>query len=776
MDMSAENKTPQPERAEKPSRSITLVPGWRVRILNTEKVETQGSAADPDNPILQVDIYGQHEYKKRNKQRAHYVRGTTQDGVSKEYHLTEEGKVVEKEITFDDQGNIVYVEPEKLKYRGRDLPDWLEIDEETLVAIKDAAVRKALTQIVFIPQGAESPDRLEKIYNDLVDKLAEDDVDDDQASIILSPLVERIEALAEQEAKPKVVDTPQDPSLGVPEAQFAQLVALMEQQVSVSAETRDLFAETGRKSPGISGLIATESAQGWMSEEYFNAHPEFWYTDLSPQGKDMIQQRIWLTQLAAIKRTYGMTKLENLVHAERVQIHADRIGMLWKEMPGFRQALTTIFDDLFTLADYHVPFAGHLPEKGKAKKTIRMVKLKASGVEKLNKGFSKYKRKTIVALETFLSSDSAPKPSKNVPFSGPRFDAEAAFAAAWNFIYISNVVESADTGKFNLTAVPGYDLPLVLDSREDDELEADTGDAVIRKERAVMESLAWAEQVRASFAIGEKARSKFDKREAGTDEGYLGVLGEYLAGEFRRESNEGKRIQQGKSELAPELLMASMLDMTRRKIGEDKEGNDIMESLGETLSGLRTSESFQAGQVKILNPGEGDFPIEDVRVTEMWGGDYVDKWDSQFLIFEAISGGFPLERGKEIEWCRKIGTALNKMRKSSLGAIYQTDAIVKTIIAGTFGLELGADAHILRIGEDAEYDKNVTNILSNPRILTGLRGGSSAARKRIMDYFSAHDQDSLSGILSFVPFPSLWSGKNRERALGRLQSRSGRKK
>ncbi|NQS89124.1 hypothetical protein HQ584_04985, partial [Patescibacteria group bacterium] len=482
MDMSVENTPSQPEKGEQPSRSIILTPGWRAQAINMKRVDSQKSVTDPDNPTLQVDIYGQHEYRKRDAEKTHRVRGMAQGGVSKEYYLTEEGEIVEKDIVFDDKGNIVYIEPEKekLKYRGRDVPDWLEIDEETLTVIKDPAVKKALTQIVFIPQGAENPDRLEKIYNDLVDKLAEGGVDDDEASTILSSLTGRIEALAEQEVRPKTVDTSRDASAGASGDKFTQLVKLMEQQVSVTGELKDLFAETGRKSPGISGLIATESAQGWMNEEYFNANPEIWYTDLSPQGKDMIQQRIWLTQLAAIKRTYGMTKLENLVHAERIQIHADRLGMLWKEMPGFRQALTTIFNDLFTLADYHVPFADHLP---KEERTVRMVKLKTSGVEKLNNGFSKYKREMITSFRSFLSSDEAPELSENIPRSGPRFDAEAAFATAWNFIYISNVVESADTGKFHLTAVPDFEKPLVLDNESE-----------LRKERAVMESLAWAEQ------------------------------------------------------------------------------------------------------------------------------------------------------------------------------------------------------------------------------------------------------------------------------------------
>lgn len=182
-------------------------------------------------------------------------------------------------------------------------------------------------------------------------------------------------------------------------------------------------------------------------------------------------------------------------------------------------------------------------------------------------------------------------------------DAKAAVAMVWNLMYLGNVFESAD---YRRKIKPN---PYVI-----------------------------GEQVRAVFHPLRKLRAKVLKEkeeEQGTEEGWGGPLGTWLAERVAHDRKFRREFKEGRIKPMPVTLMASLFDVIR-------------------LSDRRTlAEALAAGET--INWYDPEIPVELFGVQG-------DLWDSALKAYFILTGKNPIDPQRPGVWAGQLADIVSKMR------------------------------------------------------------------------------------------------------------------
>jgi len=365
----------------------------------------------------------------------------------------------------------------------------------------------------------------------------------------------------------------------------------------------------------------------------------------------------------------------------------EQLSLTWREfmliynMPGGREAFENIFEELFVKAyedkdgklcyefeDGKISYFDGNDENGKRRWIERRkdesYKYKGLGLakeapEKL-KIFIQWRETIMERLKKELEKNGAGELEAEL-------EARAAFASAWNIIFNGNAIESAD------------------------------------HERLVSPSIVYGEQIRANMHPLSKAKAKYklgrerEIEEVGTEEGWGGILGTWLAERVVRDSRFREKLEDGEIKPFPETMLTSFFEAIKDKSRK-----------GKTLA-----ERFLAKERVVCKPEDegGDM-----------FGEYVDIWDSAYKGYTYATGKIPLERmnKREIQdWTRGLADIIAKLGGKGFTEYYQDHNYLMFCICSAIGLRTHTSHLVLAI-PNRFYDIYLDAIL-NPRLLTPFK-------------------------------------------------------
>jgi hypothetical protein len=481
---------------------------------------------------------------------------------------------------------------------------------------------------------------------------------------------------------------------------------------------------------GYDALVSAEDAQMAIDPRLFETQPPAWYRNLSEKWQDIIRARIAILMGCYPKRVRGHLDLGAMAENPDVRIDRDALDIMWREMPGFRIALATIIRDLFEIREEFPLSLLPKAEKKEEDKVCLMV-LKEGAREILEK-FAEYKRKLITQLELYFEKNPHLLVAEGGPRLSPRVAARAAVSAAWNLLFVSNVVDSADQGDLRKIE----EIRVISDPSPKD-LE---GNPTVG--RKVRNPIVYAEQARAMMLPFDKAWSKSirgEEEKIGTEETWLGSLGDYLAERNRHDKVFRGELFRRERRIIPQRLFASLLDLVTFR-GEKKGGVEV--TVGMKLCDAEKKNLGIGELCDFSNPEEIDF--KKLPFSELWGG-YADIWDSARKIYEMLGGKNPLKLENVGAWRQTLATALAKLRSTPLAPYYKDPHLLVGCIAGSVGLTHFTSRYLLALPEN-QYDILVNLALNDDRLFKDVPGG----RKAILELLNAYDHYSLGGVLGSI--------------------------
>jgi len=479
---------------------------------------------------------------------------------------------------------------------------------------------------------------------------------------------------------------------------------------------------------GYDALVSAEDAQMAIDPRLFETQPPAWYRNLSEKWQEVIRARIAILMGCYPKRARGHLDLAVMAENADVRIDRDALDTMWREMPGFRIAVATILEDLFEIRKEFPPGLEEKEENG-----VYLIVLKEGAREILEK-FADYKRKLIALLEDYLRGNPELLKVEGTPQFSPRTAARAAVAAAWNLFFVGNAVDSGDQG--DLSKIEEIQKKSKI-SEEDLKNNPTVG-------RKVSNPIVFAEQARAMMLPFDKAWSKtirIGEDRVGTEETWLGNLGDYVAERNRHDPKFREDLFRRVRRIIPQRLFASWFDL----INFENEGGKKV-SVGKKLCDANKKRLEIEGLWDFADPNEIDF--SKLPSSELWG-EYADAWDSARKIYEMIGGKNPLKMENVGLWRQTLATSLSKLRKTPLAPYFKDSQILVACIAGSVGLTQFTSEYLLTLPEN-QYDALVNLALNDDRLFKNMEGG----RKAVLKLLNACDHYSLIGLISSLFHPN----------------------
>jgi len=393
---------------------------------------------------------------------------------------------------------------------------------------------------------------------------------------------------------------------------------------------------------------------------WFRNKPDNFHGTIS-DWQQVVRARINLTNASYIKAEVAALDGEKAKNNNYLKLSEKELKIIY-EMEGVRETMHNIVDDFFTIKKDPNSNAEFLvlkipPEvKGEEEKKDTPRK-KFLGVLA---GFRDYQESLVEGLmkKNHMSEN----------------DARSAVAASWNFLYVSNVFESADTER---------------------DIGGECGNIFGEQIRAMMHPLS---KAKSKFMKGEK-----DERSQGTEEGWGGNVGAWFADMFTWEDTRSRfaeKLTYGKIKPFPERIGASMVDIMKVKT-----------SKGE----------MSLGKAIFLNE-KVDFNRADSNLF----GEYGDKWDSFFKYYYYSTGKNLIQFGKNInEWSNDLADILAKIRgikapgtnpKAQMFQELDTPEAFGWIMLNSVGIVRSPDL-MLNIPNGLSYEAIVDVILRQPRLV-----------------------------------------------------------
>jgi len=511
---------------------------------------------------------------------------------------------------------------------------------------------------------------------------------------------------------------------------LAEAILRLEERLAKGEEINEEMIRTQREQlemwvgGGYDALVSAEGAQMAIDPRLFETQPPAWYRNLSEKWQEVIRARVAILMGCYPKRARGHLDLAVMAENADVRIDRDALDAMWREMPGFRIAVATITEDLFEIRREIPP---GLPNKEENAVYLMALKEGARGI--LEK-FAEYKKKLTALLEDYFKKNPQLLEVEGAPQFSPRIAARAAVAVAWNLFFIGNAVDSGDQG--DLSKIEEIQKKTSL-SDEDLKNNPTVG-------RKVRNPIVYAEQARAMMLPFDKAWGKsirIGEDRVGTEETWLGSLGDYIAERNRHDPRFREEFFKRKRRIVPQRLFASWFDLTTFE--------DEKESVGKKLCEGRRKQLEIDGLWDFIDPEEVDF--RKLPSSELWG-EYADIWDSARKIYEMIGGKNPLKIENTGLWRQTLATALSKLRRTPLSPYFKDPQILVACIAGSVGLTQFTSEYLLILPEN-QYDILVNLALNDDRLFKNIEGN----RKMVLDLLNAYDHYSLIGLIGSLSHP-----------------------
>lgn len=358
----------------------------------------------------------------------------------------------------------------------------------------------------------------------------------------------------------------------------------------------------------------------------------------------LLRARAQLANACAIKLEKKDTDLVATKDNPLFNFKREELRLMY-EMPGVKQSLWRFFDELF--------IGEKKDEEGRVRGRIRLRLKPAAGGENGDPG-ALVKLLDVEGLKKRIWSREGDKSILKDGIVENEIDARAAVAAAWNLIFISNTVESADLYR-DVEPCPAY-----------------------------------GEQPRALCHPLSKAMMRYKLKEIVNKEGKIeefdenkvrpwggNHLGNWLKERVIKDPQFRARFKDGEIRPFPETMCVSLLEF----IEVDDKGTTLAE--------------------KILN--QDDEGIDWNKVSQETAGAYKDFMDTAVNGFTFATGLREInlkDPTTRREWATKLGDVIGKMRPKILGDEYDRNDFVIWSIAASVGLKRQTSELYLNIPEN----------------------------------------------------------------------------
>jgi hypothetical protein len=487
-----------------------------------------------------------------------------------------------------------------------------------------------------------------------------------------------------------------------PEQEFGKYLrrSLKLQESGLSIQMQEL--EVMKK--GYKGFIQGESVRAHVNPEQYDQSLPPWFESLNQKEQGMLRFRLGASYLAAVKRDTGMMTMDSIIEIAGIRLETKDLDYMFKEMPGFREALATMMNDIFIEKNGHLIISGEPSSRDPATGGYAIVgseadlnNYKFELTEKISKHLNKSEKAKNIALRLKVDTFGL---------------ATAAVSAVDNFLFVASAYDSGDEKR-----------------------RIQPGDANV-----------YSEAFRAFFMPGVKGRAKWKRPDAEdsergvVEEDFGGVLGAWILDNIRHNRNGyGDQVRAGAPiSYFPNRMFFGLLDHT--KFNEDYQENQTPQELVEGRL-LTLAQAFLRSEKKKIAPGLYDYKdkagaidIKKLNTYELLGG-YADIRGAAIRLYKQITG----RDEKDVSTRDQIINALIKVRKDKLlNEIYKNELLVGALIAKTIspnGFVTGTSRWLLNIPEEI-YDHQVYNILSDSRLFEGM---SSNFRERLIKMLNARD-------------------------------------
>jgi len=442
-------------------------------------------------------------------------------------------------------------------------------------------------------------------------------------------------------------------------------------------------------------------------DNFFENPPE-WYNVLNTQERRMVRAYFTLNYLAGKKLRSGRDEmLDNCISPEGFALDRRAMDEMWMNMPGFRQAKTTIVRELCTIDPQGRLI---LSEQGRKKLSNGRDAYLDSLEEKLKVLFHKY--------PDFINSSQAFLPLSTDIASGERIDlaAQQAAQAAWSLFYMGGVIESANRD-FELKSGPELQQGSLLQ---------------------LYHPRDWL-----SFRLRDGQPDKFSLAWAGN-------LGEWYRFEYVNEASFKKEYSRGKYEYIPKTMAISWYDYITYGKGRYSQG-DLSRTFGQVLV-------QEAKQIRGVN-GLYDVFDDDARMGNLGSMDdlwfkYSSTTGQVRKLYEVITGATELEKrdpGKIAEAVKVIYEDGRFASDKYLRELYTSDDFVLALIVMAAGEPLKGSPDLIPAIDPNIYSEKVYQVISKFNdVFATMKGGANRARERILERLHAQDMSKRGLVPIYV--------------------------
>jgi len=433
----------------------------------------------------------------------------------------------------------------------------------------------------------------------------------------------------------------------------------MQEQVAVSGMMREA---TSRDISTYDIFVSGEFQQQPLQVQW-DTFPPNWFRELDEGGQRLARVRARLSNAAFVKAQVADIDGQRAKENQFLQLTEREFKLLY-EMPGVRECLEWYVQEMFEPNHENGSFFWRV-KKGDNGKIDPNLRDQLMNIQVLQEEFMGQ------LLEQGVVEDQV--------------DARAAVGAAWNFLYISNVVESADVDReVNPAGVYGEQI------------------------RAFCHPKAKAE---AKYKLGARLEGK--SLSVGTEEGWGGPVGAWVAERVIKDPEFRGKMKRGEIRPFPERLFLSLPEMIAVK-AENSEGRIVKTTMAQALS---TGWKMNIG------------------VTESgFFGMYGDVWDSAWKVYNFVTGRVPVDYPKNIgNWAVTLADATaklwgmgwndlgfvdgNKWESRPLRKHVRDRELVLWAICSSLGLWHGTSDLVLQGVPQNGYDIAVRAIVDMPRLV-----------------------------------------------------------
>ncbi len=412
--------------------------------------------------------------------------------------------------------------------------------------------------------------------------------------------------------------TPDGPKLDFikPKETQPQMSANIEEQVAKGvvkaieetglSEAQQKQVEMMKEARGsYTGFVQMERSQIYVNPYEWQKEAENnpWFNNLSDEQKDAILHRTMWNFMAGKKFAGGMFDLDSCLKPGKVKdgdpipINLSRESMdhLWFNMPGYRIMEATMLHNLFTLSGKNPSVPNEYQERE------RHLVLTEEGLAKL-KDFANFRKNLVNSLaEAFKQKPELFVGDPLFTSVTPEVAANAAFSAAWNKIFASGVIDSADEGRKFLTGPQLSSSALRAFFMPRDQAHFKMG-YKIEKEAVVVGDI---------------------------QEGWGGDIGNWYLDRIKNSPDFLKKTLRGEVNYIPPRLMFCWYDFT-----EFSEGKHKQASLAQGLM-LEETKKIGNGLLDFVNPHNAR--PNNLKDDELWWR-YSGTADSARKVYELITG------------------------------------------------------------------------------------------------------------------------------------------